>query len=302
MTHPHVRRCRIWMWILPLGFLASGAVAGDRSEQRTLAVKPDGLVRIINTSGSTRIRGWAKAEVKVDAELGGGVKRLDVVEEAGAVRIEVVLNDLSVRNGSADLVVYLPDHSALEVTAVSADIQLKALSGRTRLKSVSGDVVATISSDDVDLQTVSGDAILIGGDADGTARLQSVSGDVSVQAFVGSVDAVSVSGDVKISMGPMFDVRLRSTSGDVAVHGVLQSNTRIEAENMSGDIKLQAAGRSGFTTEIESFSGDIGGCFRDQVTRASEHGPGKRLYMTQGDGSARVRAKSFSGDVVFCGD
>ena len=275
------------------------AIAG-RDEEKRVPADPDGQVRITNSSGSVRVIGWDRAEVEVKAELGAGVERLDVVDENGDVRIEVVLPSFSIRNGSADLVVHVPVDSQLEVTAVSAEIKVTHVSGRTRLKSVSGDVVASISSTEVEMQSVSGDVAVNGGGASGNAQLKSVSGDVSIKAFAGSLDAASVSGDVVVNMERLRDLHLRSTSGDVVVSGSLDAGARIEAESVSGDVKLGLPAREGFVSDIETFSGDIGGCFSKQVTRASERGPGKRLYLTEGNGDARIRVKSFSGDIVFC--
>lgn len=275
------------------------AMAG-RDEEKQVPADPDGQVRITNTSGSVRVIGWDRAEVEVKAELGGGVERLDVVDENGDVRIEVVLPSFSIRDGSADLVVHVPVGSQLEVTAVSAEIKVTEVSGPTRLKTVSGDVVASLSSSEIEMQSVSGDVTLNGGRASGNAQLKSVSGDVSIKAFAGSLDAASVSGDLVVNMEHLRDLRLRSTSGDVVVSGALDAGARIEAESVSGDVKLGLPAREGFVSDIETFSGDIGGCFSKQVTRASEHGPGKRLYVTEGKGDARIRVKSFSGDVVFC--
>lgn len=281
--------------MLPLVALASG-----RDEVKRVPADPEGQIQITNTSGSVRVIGWDRAEVEVKAELGAGVKRLDVIEERGDVRIEVVLPVFSIRDGSAELVVHVPIRSQLEVTAVSAEIKVTQVSGRTRLKSVSGDVVASLSSAEVEMQSVSGEVALNGGGVTGNAQLESVSGDVSVNAFAGAVDAVSVSGDLAVRMDHLRDLHLRSTSGDVLASGSLDAGARVEAESVSGDVKLELPATAGFVTDIETFSGDIGGCFSKQVTRASDHGPGKRLYVTEGKGDARLRVKSFSGDIVFC--
>lgn len=274
----------------------------ERGEEKQVAAGPEGQVRITNTSGSIRVIGWDRAQVDVKAELGGGVERLDVIEEKGGTRIEVVLPSFSIRDGSADLVVHIPMHSQLEVTGVSAEIKVTEVSGLTRLKSVSGDVMASLASTEVEMQSVSGDVALNGGGASGNAQIKSVSGDVSIKAFAGSLDAASVSGDVIANMDHLRDVHLRSTSGDVLARGSLDAGARIEAESVSGDVKLELPASGGFVSDIETFSGDIGGCFSKQVTRASEHGPGKRLYVTEGKGDARIRVKSFSGDIVFCNE
>ena len=63
---------------------------------------------------------------------------------------------------------------------------------------------------------------------------------------------------------------------------------------------MRAGGKSGFEYEASTFSGDIENCFGQNAENTSRHGPGQPADGTVGEGKARVRVKSMSGDVTLC--
>lgn len=267
---------------------------------RTVPARGDGDVRIVNVAGEIRVSGWDREEVDVRAELGGGVERLDVIEESNGVEVKVVLPKFGVGNKSADLVVRVPEDSRVEISAVSADVSVDDLKGDVRIKLVSGDVSARVGGEELEVAAVSGDISLSGDDGSGRVRVRTVSGDVRVTDYSGDVEASSVSGDVGVILDSVGDARLSTTSGDLRLSGDLQSGARIEAESVSGDVvlDLEAEGRS--NVDIETHSGDIGGCYSDQVQRKGKHGPGKFLRLQGDPDGADVRVKTVSGDSSFC--
>jgi DUF4097 and DUF4098 domain-containing protein YvlB len=278
---------------------ATPATAGE-DVHRNVKADPDGEVRIVNVAGDIRVRGWNRAEVDVRGDLGAGVERLDVISKPHGVEIKVVLPKFSIRNGSADLVIQVPERSRVEISAVSADVSLADLHGDARIKVVSGDVRAVAGGQVLEAESVSGDVALDGADAEGKARVRSVSGDVRVTHYSGEVEAVSVSGDVVVGLDTVRSARLSTTSGDVKLSGSLLPSARIEAESVSGDVVLDLAGKGQSSVEIETHSGDIGGCYSDRVQRKREHGPGRILVLEGASDGATIRVKTLSGDASFC--
>jgi DUF4097 and DUF4098 domain-containing protein YvlB len=279
--------------------LAPTALAGEEVH-RTVPAEPDGDVRISNVAGEIRVRGWDRDEVDVNADLGGGVERLDVIERGGGVDIKVVLPKFSIRDGSADLEIRIPEHSRVEISAVSADITLDDHQGDARIKVVSGDISAQAGGRELEAISVSGDISVDGADAAGHVRVKSVSGDVRVSHYSGEVEAGSVSGDLGIALDEVHGARLSTTSGDVRLSGLLRAAARIEAESVSGDVILDLEGEGEADVEIETHSGDIGGCYADQVQRKSKHGPGRILTLQGASDSASIRVKTLSGSASFC--
>ena len=73
------------------------------------------------------------------------------------------------------------------------------------------------------------------------------------------------------------------------------SSGSIDAESLSGRVNLRLPKSTGARVHVETFSGDI-----DSPTGTvhhEEHGPGKSLDTSYGDGRGRIEVESFSGDV-----
>ncbi len=278
------------------------AAADERTLDRTVQADAAGEVVISNVSGSVEVRGWDRREVQVRGELGRDVERVDIESSGGRTHIKVVLPRGSARHGSAELEVFVPRNSALEVTTVSAEIESDDVLGAQRLKSMSGEITAAVANE-TDARSVSGEITLRASGATKSVRVSTVSGSIEVDGASGKVDAVTVSGDAHIRMGDAQEVRARTTSGNVHLNARLLANARVDVEAVSGEVILRLTGATAdnLAAEIESFSGDIHGCLAKSVERTSKYGPGVRLNLRGGpESSARVRAKTLSGSIDIC--
>ena len=285
----------LFAWALPVA-----AFASNDSVDRKVAADANGEVVISNVSGSIDVRGWDRNEVHVTGNLGKGVERLDVETSGGRTVVKVVLPRGNNRDGDADIEVSVPRNSSVEVSAVSADVSSRGVSGTQRLKSVSGEVTADIAGDESEVRSVSGDVTVRGSGKPMRLRVSSVSGNLDLTNAAGSLDVVTVSGDARVQMEESSDVRGRTTSGSLEVRGKLTRDGRVDVEGVSGDITLRLSAPGGMSTEIESFSGDIEGCLASNVERVSKYGPGTRLNIRTVESGARVRAKTLSGDIEIC--
>jgi DUF4097 and DUF4098 domain-containing protein YvlB len=288
--------------VIALCLASPTALARDDSTvERKIAAAPNSTIQVSNVSGSVEVRGTSASEVFVRGRLGRDVERLDVINEDGKIRVVVVLpRKRNLRDGSADLEIRIPHSATLEVSTTSADVTTEAVIGRQDLATVSGEITAEIGSAEIDAKSVSGDVDLRGIGKPADVTVSTVSGNVSLDRASGEFEGVTVSGDVEVELGDTSDVRVRTTSGNAIVRGKLLRGARVNLETVSGDFDLTFASVAGFQTEIESFSGTIGGCMKSSVKRASKYGPGTRLETTLGGGSARIRAKSLSGDIDIC--
>jgi DUF4097 and DUF4098 domain-containing protein YvlB len=277
---------------------ATTHAAGESFEQR-VAAEPDGKVSISNVSGAVQVTGWDRAEVQVKATLDRDVERVEVTSEKGRTVIRVVL-PRNTREGDADLTVFVPRHSELEVSVVSADLSSRDMRGEQRLRSVSGNVSAQLAQADVEIKTVSGDARLRGNGKPLDLRVTTVSGEIVVENAAGELDATTVSGDVQTELNPARSVRVRTTSGNFTFKGRLDPGGSLSAESISGELSIDAAAQRGYRYDVSSFSGDIQSCFDVQAERTSRYGPGSRLSGTRGAGKGEIRLKTMSGDVELC--
>lgn len=280
--------------------LPVAAFANEGSIDRTVNADPKGEVVISNVSGTVDVRGWDRNEVKVTGSLDEGVERVDIESSGGRVVIKVVLPSGSHHDGDAELEIQVPRNSNVEVSAVSADVSSRGVTGTQRLKSVSGEVTAEVSGNNSEIRSVSGDITVRGTDKPASLRVSSVSGSIDLTHAAGKLDVVTVSGDAQLIMTEATEVRGRTTSGNFDLRANLAHDAHVDVEAVSGDITLRLPAPGGLSTEIESFSGDINGCLAGSVERVSKYGPGKRLTLRPVDAGASVRAKTLSGDIEIC--
>lgn len=278
---------------------AAMAHAEDSFEKRVPAAA-NGAVEISNVAGSVSVAGWDKPEVEVTAELGSEQTRVEVTSEEGRTRVRVIVPRNSHDESDTELQVRVPRGSELQISTVSADIVARDVTGEQRLKSVSGNVKTDIAASDIEVKTVSGDLWLRGKSEDTDLRLSTVSGNVRLERAAGEVDAITTSGDMSLDVQPARSVRVRTTSGSVEFRGKLSRDASFEAESVSGDLNVRASAENGFDFEISSFSGDIENCFNVEAEKTNRYGPGQRLSGKRGEGGAKIRMQTMSGEIDLC--
>jgi DUF4097 and DUF4098 domain-containing protein YvlB len=284
--------------------LMSGAVLGEEDEgtfQKRVAADPKGVVEVSNVEGTVQVTGWDRPEVEIDATYEEDVERIDVVSSGGRTRIKVILPRKSNADGDAYLEIRVPQGSELDVSTISAEIEVRGVTGRQRLKSVSGNVETDVADGDLMLETVSGDAVVRGRGKPARIRAQTVSGNLTLNRCAGELEATTTSGDLIVELDPAKSVRVRTISGNLSLNGEILPDGEIEADTVSGELSARLTGNGGFEYDVTTFSGDIDTCFREKAERSSEYGPGMRLTGKHGNGKAVVRMKTMSGDVELCG-
>jgi hypothetical protein len=281
---------------LPLTGWAATPLEGSR------AVDPDVAVEIGNVRGEIIVEASDRAEVVLDGSLGEGSR---LVFDGDRRRVQVKIETESGsgwswwgRGGPSEdtrLIVRVPKAASLDVSAVSAEVEVRGYegSGQVEVGSVSGDVRVEGRSERLSLSTVSGEITARGGAR--RADLESVSGDIDARDLAGDAEVETVSGDIRISIRELREVGASSVSGDVEIDVDSGTAPRITVETMSGGIALRLPASVDARLEAETFSGDITSDF-GTVAR-EEHGSGSRLDTRAGAGNGRVRLESFSGDI-----
>jgi len=258
------------MWIAIAALIASPALAGMAQVNRTVSIGPDGTVDLEIIAGTVEINGWDGSDVQIDISYDDRYLKVDIVESGRGVSIEIEpLKDEEDHIHGRDLddtVVRLqvPRGARLDIESVAADTTIEDVSGT------------------VDVEIVSGNLILTGGD------------------LQGSVSAVS--GDVRIDAEMLGDGDFESVSGDVVVRGQLAPAARLSFESVSGDVELHLPASASAEFEIETFSGNISNDFGPEAEKTSDFLPSKQLRFTLGSGDARISAETLSGQVKLVRD
>jgi hypothetical protein len=283
---------------LALALLAApvAARAGqDVNETRTAPA--DGVVEIENLEGTVTVEGWDRKEVTVTGRLSDGPERLEVTQDGKRTRVRVVWprNHQGDVGESTTLLVRVPTGSRVEGEGVSSAYRVSGITGELAFETVSGEIHVTGAAGRVHAESVSGEIRIEGPSPAVTA--EAVSGHIWVKGATGGVEAGTVSGDVFIAAGAVTRATSSSVSGDVEVEGNLGGAGTYEFESHSGDVTLRLSPGVSAEFEISTFSGDIESDFEAKARSTSDYGPGRELSFTTGEGEARIRVTSFSGNV-----
>ncbi|HUO82558.1 MAG TPA: DUF4097 family beta strand repeat-containing protein [Gammaproteobacteria bacterium] len=288
---------------IALAMLAVPAAhAGEKIKERA-AADPRGEVEVSNLAGTVTVTGWDRNEVEVTGELADDAERLEFVAKRKHTLIKVVFprdKHSHRRDSDSELNVKVPERSRVNVSTVSADITVEKVLGAQSLGTVSGDVITTVSEEEVQVRTVSGDARVSGDGASTTTQVNTVSGDAIVENLGGEITAASVSGDIDVTGETADRLEARSTSGSIRLSVKLADDARVDADTISGEIELMLGNARNAEYVIETFSGDIDNCFGPKPQRKSQYAPGSELRFTEGDGDAQVRVNTLSGSVELC--
>jgi len=270
---------------------------------RTLPTGATPVIEVSNVQGRVTVVTWDRQEVKVTGTIENDEHEFEFSGNNDRVTIRVRIpskHHRSGRNDDAILDIRVPDGSRLNVQTVSANIDVRGVRGAQRLEAVSGDIVATVYDEPLDLRTVSGDADVRGAGGKGRVYAESTSGNVKAQGLGSEVEAQSVSGDVELEIGTTSSVRFESVSGNLTALMTLADNARVDGQSVSGDVKLTFRKPVNAEFDVETFSGDIDNCFGPKASRANKYTPGSELHFTEGSGMGRVSLETLSGDVTIC--
>lgn len=309
-----------------------GPAAAQTAVDRTVATPATGSVEVSNVSGSVRVSGWNRAEVRVTGTLGEGTERLDVTSSGDRVSIRVIIpegrrnvqgsnleirlpagKDLTVRTVSASVVIadvsgavdgrstsgsvrISGSPRAVRATSTSGEVQIDATTGRVEAASTSGNVRVTGQvRESISAESVSGEVDVRAPTPELLAK--SVSGDVTISGITRRLSASSVSGSIDVRNGRLQYGSFESVSGNLGFTGELEPDAALNFQSHSGSIRLAIPGSLGARFQVTTFSGDIRNGFGATPERTSRYGPGEELRFSTGNGGALITVKTFSGDV-----
>ena len=282
--------------------LATPAAQAVQNIDRSLPTGATPSVEISNVQGRVTVAAWDQQVVKVTGTIENDQTEFEFTGDQRHVVIKVrPESGKNHRNhDEAILDIKVPAGASLDINTVSADIGVEGVRGAQRLEAVSGDVTTVAYSEQLDVRTISGDAVVNGTGGKARVDIQSVSGGVTVRGVDGEVEAQSVSGNAELDLGTATRVKLETVSGNLKASLMLASDARLDAESVSGDVNIRFTKPVNGEFELETFSGNIENCFGPKAERKSKYAPGTELRFTQGSGGARVSMDTLSGTISIC--
>jgi DUF4097 and DUF4098 domain-containing protein YvlB len=285
--------------ILALACIAAFPAFAATPIDQSRPLDPRGRVEIDNLKGRVEVRAWDRPEVKITGSLGAGVEKFSVEGDERSLRIEVKYPNRARNTEPTMLVVQVPLQAELEVSTVSADIDVHGVAPRElSLESVSGDISANGAPRRASVESVSGDLALTfnSGDVEASA----VSGDLTIAGrLTGEVAVETVSGNMRVdSKGERLRrLSVETVSGDADIKVALVPDGEISMESVSGDLTLTVPRDLSAQVTGESFSGDLSA--PGAKIEREEFGPGSSFQTRYGAGKGDVRIETFSGDATL---
>jgi len=182
----------------------------------------------------------------------------------------------------------------------SGSLSVKGVKGEIDAHAQSGDVDVRDAGNDIEVETLSGSVTIEG--ARGAVNVHTVSGDISLTGGRGNIELESVSGDMELHDVVSSQVRTNSTSGDLTFAGAILDAGRYQFESHSGELRLELPANVGAQLSVSTFSGEIDSAFPITLTPGGHNigaSQAKKLTFSLGQGSARILAETFSGDVTL---
>jgi hypothetical protein len=147
--------------------------------------------------------------------------------------------------------------------------------------------------EDATVDTVTGDVVV--SHLHGSLRVATVGGSVQAADLGGRLSVATVSGDVTIAGATLSELRARTVSGDVAVDAELRGGAHA-FQAVSGNLALRLRAPAGFDLDASSVSGTV---VCDVGQPVDQGRPGlRRVRVVVGDGGARLRTHTVSGDLT----
>jgi DUF4097 and DUF4098 domain-containing protein YvlB len=157
--------------------------------------------------------------------------------------------------------------------------------------------VTVVGARDVEAMSLSGDLEVR--QASGAVTLSTNNGDCTVGEAKGSVEASSVSGDVLVRKSWSRIVRLETTNGTISFESEIAPDGRYEFVSHDGGILLALPKTASALVGITTWSGTVQSEFPVTLRPgfSADSVGTKRYTFTLGQGTARITAETFSGDV-----
>jgi DUF4097 and DUF4098 domain-containing protein YvlB len=261
----------------------------------TVTFDARGTVNVSCPGGDVVVTGTDRNQIVVKARTERGAIRF--VSSGASATLEPAAN-----RGCSDahFEVSVPAGARLVVATWSGSLTVRGVHGDVEAHAQSGDIDVTDAGDNLEVETLSGDITIEG--VRGAANIHSLSGDVTLTRARGDVEVETVSGEIDLQDVVSKQVRAHSTSGDLEFAGTIVSAGRYEFNTHSGEIRLVLPASVGAQLTLSTFSGEIDSAFPITLN-AGPHSIGasqaKKLNFSLGQGTARIIAETFSGDVTL---
>lgn len=268
---------------------AIATLAGPAEEQeKHFAVTGKPVVTLNNiVNGRIEVKSWKNAEVVVTSTSVPG----KVSIEAEQVGDRIDINATSQKeSGSAQP--HEVEANFQLVVPEETELQLRTQTGLILVEQVSGDMKLQSVAGDVHLKEVSGYVIV-----------KTASGSLVCTGCTGKLDFNSISGSAQILQSSPTSLNLMTTTGNILYDGEFRRMGLYTMNSGRGLVEVRFSRGDSFDLKASTYRGTVDNQASEVLqpdTHTKHHSVSsmaKSLWVTMGQGSARVEVSSYSGTI-----
>ena len=270
---------------------ARGAMAGEHSFDESRQVKPGDQFVLRAHRGYAYISAWDRNELRILAQLPDGEEMQ--LRELRNIYIAVAPSakeDYKL----AEFDITVPKWMEVEVEGHTLEVEIEGLVSKLSVEVIEGNIQVIGGKDRIFLRSLQGSIRVE--HAEGRIDVASSHDNVTVLDSSGQLLAEAINGDIRLSGVRSDNVEAISFSGGVLYDGSIEPGGDYYFSTHDGDIDVALGEEASAAVTIITKQGDFTADFELKLMPMTNR---DRLEFVLGDGKARVRAESFSGDVHF---
>jgi DUF4097 and DUF4098 domain-containing protein YvlB len=295
MTVTRVKWCCPRRTFVALLLALTPLAACAQQTDTTVAAEPNARVRIQNFAGSVTVRSWDRNSVRVVA---GKTRRDEVRVRGGGASIVIETVSRTGVPAPMDYELTVPARASLDIGGTYTDISVEGVRGSVSATTVQGAVTLRGGDGVISLKSVEG-AITVH-DATGRIEVNGVNKGLVLRNVTGDIAAETVNGSIVLDGIESSDVEAVTVNGRVAYEGTIRDRGRYRFGTHSGSITVSVPERVNATIAAVTYQGTFSSRFGLPAGALDGGGgPSKRANFAFGNGSARIEAESFQGNIVL---
>jgi DUF4097 and DUF4098 domain-containing protein YvlB len=276
--------------VLSAGLFFCGAVAtmarASEEQEKHFAVSGRPVVMLNNiVNGRIEVKSWKNPEVVVTSSSAPGKVSIDAEQVGDRIEINAtsLVNSGQPHEVEANFQLVVPEQTELQLRSQTGLILVEQVSGDMKLQSVAGDV---------QLKEVSGYVIV-----------KTASGSLICTGCTGKLDFNSISGSAQILQSSPTSLNLMTTTGNILYDGEFRRMGLYTMNSGRGLVEVRFSRMDSFDLKAQTYRGTVDNQ-APEVFQPDTHGKhhsvsslAKSLWVTMGQGSARVEVSSYSGTI-----
>lgn len=187
----------------------------------------------------------------------------------------------------------------LSANSVNGNLVIDNCQGRLKITTVNGKITGSQLNGGLELESVNGE-INVKNSGGNQNSLSTVNGTVNVNSSSEEIKINTVSGNVVADFGNIKNLEFSGVSGSATIRLNLKKGGNVNATTVSGNLTLSFADNPSAHFNIDSpVGGGITNRLSDDKASHDQYGPGTHLQFTTSNGDGKVNVTTVSGGITL---